>query len=178
MLCNRRASIGLLVLSLLRALLEAAIVSVLLLLILGVTLSLAFDALLPAWGVISIIVLTTLFILIRHVMVWLEATFRVTTERILLENPLAFFHAPLTTVKWSQYQECEVSHREFLDVLFGARPLHIRYGTADARHEAKFPSLRYAHDLKHFLDKVDAAVRNGTAKDLKPFVAKRRGKRD
>jgi hypothetical protein len=109
---------------------------------------------------------------------WKRGLFRVTTERILIASPYALFHAPLVTIKWAQYQESEVGHRSPLDVVFLARPLRIRYGTADAKNEIIFPSIRYAEDLKHFLDKVDSAVRAGNAGSLKVFVAKPRGKRD
>jgi Zn-dependent protease with chaperone function len=130
------------------------------------------------WIYGTIIVLFVAAVLYKRVSIWREATFRVTTERILISNPFAFFHAPLITIKWPQYQECEVDHRHFFDIFFLARPLKIRYGTADARYEAHFPSLRYAEDLKHYIDKVDAAIRNRDTSSLKPFVAKPRGKRD
>ncbi|NOS67343.1 MAG: hypothetical protein HOO67_03175 [Candidatus Peribacteraceae bacterium] len=179
LLASRRSSPAVLILCFLRSLLEGGIAGVLLSVILSLIGAFAFSTpLLPVWAYASLIVFSIVIAFLQHIRTWNEARFRVTTERILIADPTAFFHAPLFTVKWLQYQESEVDHRQALDVFFLARPIKIRYGTADAKYEAKFPSLRYAEDLKHFLDKVDAAVRRNDVASLKPFVAKPRGKRD
>ncbi len=178
LLCDRRSSAAVLIIALLRGVVETLIVGSILSVLAALSLILAFETTLAVWMYAAIFLICLAVIVFQRVHIWREATFRVTTERILLANPTAFFHAPLVTVKWPQYQECEVDHRGVLDVFFFARPLKIRYGTADARYEAKFPSLRYAEDLKHYLDKVDAAVRRNDLQSLKPFVAKPRGKRD
>ncbi len=177
LLCDRRSSPAMLILVLLRGLADAVFVSIfcaIAMLILSVMLSTTV----LWWLLIALSLLILLLIEYQRVSRWKHATFRVTTERILIDNPRTFFHAPMNTVKWPQYQECEADHRQFLDVLFFARPLKIRYGTADALHEAKFPSLTYAEDLKHYLDKVDAAIRRQDIASIKPFVAKGRGRRD
>lgn len=113
-----------------------------------------------------------------HWRFWRHATFRVTTERILLEHHPTLVTKSSATIKWSQYQESHVGRRSFTDFLSGSRPLCVRHGTADAKIEVCFPSLRYASDLKHYLDKVESAVRRGEAGALRPFVARPRGRRD
>ena len=178
LLCSRRSSPAVLIVCVLRSILEAVIVGAVLSVLLSILLLLAFETSLTLWMYAAIFGMSFVVILFQHVHIWNEAAFRVTTERILVSNPFTFFHAPLTTVKWPQYQESEVGHRSFLDIFFLARPLKIRYGTADARYEAQFPSLRYAEDLKHYLDKIDAAVRHGDVSALKPFGARPYGKRD
>lgn len=179
LLASRLSSPAVLIMSFPRSLLEGGVAGVLICVVLSVIGAFAFET--PAlsfWVYFLIIALSISLAFLQHVRIWHDARFRVTTERILIADPFAFFHAPLVTVKWLQYQESEVGRRQALDVFFLARPLKIRYGTADARYEAKFPSLRYAEDLKHFLDKIDAAVRRNNVASLKPFVAKPRGKRD
>ncbi len=178
LLCNRRSSLAVLVVNVLRGILEGLITGAILSVALAITLLLTQNSAPVLWMYIALFAVCLLVILLQRIHVWREATFRVTTERILVANPQAFFHSPLITIKWPQYQECEAGHRRFLDVFFFARPLHIRYGTADAKYTAKFPSLGYAEDLKHYLDKVDAAVRKNETGMLRPFVAKGRGKRD
>jgi uncharacterized membrane protein (Fun14 family) len=130
------------------------------------------------WIVIAVIaVLCVVGVMAQRARVCRSALFRVTTERILIAEPMHLFHAKLHTVKWSQYQESEAGRRQFLDLLFLARPLRIRYGTADARTELRYPSLSYAEDLKHYLDKVDSLLRAGKGSEIKEFIAKPRGRR-
>ncbi|MSR87404.1 hypothetical protein EXS70_04530 [Candidatus Peribacteria bacterium] len=178
LLCSRRSSPAVLILVLLWALFETVVAGAILSILLAAGLYFGLGTTIEWWMVSGVFVICLGVAVFQHVHIWREATFRVTTERILLANPVAFFHAPLATVKWPQYQECEVDHRHFLDIFFLARPIRIRYGTADARSEGKFPSLRYAEDIKHYLDKVDAAVRKGETATLKPFIARPRGQRD
>jgi len=128
---------------------------------------------------------------------WRAARFRVTNERILLEykdgilvhpmmpvasDPKTAKRKPkaysLVTIKWNQYQESSLPAGSLIDTLIGARPLAIRYGSADGHMIAFFPSLPFAKDLKHYLDKVDSAVRRGQEAEVKPFVLKPRGQRD
>jgi hypothetical protein len=110
--------------------------------------------------------------------VWRHALFRLTTERILLEFPGRLFHSPVRTIKWSQYQESFAGHKSLFDFFFGSRPLVIKFGTAEAKSETSFPSLTYAVDLKHFMDKIDSAVRRADTASLKPFVLKGKGERE
>ncbi len=133
---------------------------------------------------------------------WRRAELRVTTDRVLLQYPSALlypsrmnvrwvsrtggtmryiiqpFGTGTLTVKWSQFQEAQVARPSLLDLFWRSRPLLLRYGSADAEREVVFPSLPYASDLKHYLDKVDSAVRSGQAKDMRPFVLKPKGQRD
>lgn len=111
----------------------------------------------------------------RH---WRHARLRVTTERILLQHPETLFSAPLRTIKWNQYQESQLGGRTIFDLPFGARSLRIRYGAADSKLYVSFPAVAFASDIKHYLDKVDSAVRKSEAGSLRPFIAKQRGRRD
>ena len=131
-------------------------------------------------AVLFVIVFAAVFVIVclRRVFLWREAALRITTERILLEYPRSLFLREHHTVKWTQYQESHPAPRQFFDFFFRARTLNIRHGTADAQRENRYPSLRYAQDLKHYLDKVDSAVRAGKADELRPFVPKPRGQRD
>lgn len=179
LLASRRASPAVLIVCFLRSLLEGGMAGAILSILLSVAAAFSFGTpVLSFWIYLLVIALSMGFACLQHVRTWRDARLRVTTERILVANPFSFFRAPLVTVKWPQYQESETGRRQALDVFFLARPLKIRYGTADAKYEARFPSLRYAEDLKHFLDKVDSAVRRNDVASLRPFVAKPRGKRD
>ncbi len=177
LLCSVRASGAGLLQDLLRGLIEG--------LCFGAVIGMAgaMTALAAGWSFglplgVALLVIGVALVLVQRVRLWSHTRLRVTTERLLVPEPGPLFHPPLHTIKWSQYQESHVGHRRFLDVLFFARPLLIRYGTADANKEVRFPSLRYAEDLKHYLDKIDSCVRKGDLSTLKPFVAKPRGKRD
>lgn len=132
------------------------------------------------WIDIVVVVLIALGILYRRYSLWSHSSFRVTTERILLQHHSSLFSSHLTTVKWPQYQESEFGPLNPLDIIFRARTLCIRYGTADAHLKTCFPSLAYAKDLKHYLDKVDSAFRGGpqAIAQVQPFVMKPRGQRD
>jgi hypothetical protein len=177
LLCSQHATPAVLILSWLRGLLDAIVIGAVIDVILFALVT--WQSLQPSpWLYAIAPVLAYVVVAVLRYHVWQHATFRVTTERILAAEPFHLTHAPLHTLKWSQYQESLVGHRSFLDVFFLARSLVIRHGTADARLELEFPSLRYAHDLKHYLDKVDSAVRKNETESIKPFVAKPRGKRD
>lgn len=131
---------------------------------------------LPVFIVLLLLVLAG--VIFRRYKLWGHATFRITTERILVHHHTNLFSSPMHTVKWNQYQESYLGKRSIFDFFFGARPLCIRYGTADAQQSVSFPGIRYAEDLKHYLDKVDSAVRKNQESTVKPFVAAPRGKRD
>jgi hypothetical protein len=133
---------------------------------------------------------------------WKHAHLRITTDRLLFHYGKTLFsrsrllvsymrrtgdhiehtsqpseHATVT-VKWPQYQESHAGRPKLMDVFAGARPLSVRYGTADTEREVCFPGLSFAQDLKHYLDKVDSAVRHGKTEALRPFVLKPSGQRD
>ncbi len=172
-----RASPAVLASSLGRGFLEALGVTVALsIMLFGVIL--ASGGALPLW--VPVLLLVPILGLIGWLRwrTWSHARFRATTERLLIQNPVALFHGELRTVKWPQYQESHTGHRGPLDLFFRARPICIRYGTADAQNEVSFPSVAYAQDLKHYLDKIDSAFRRNDASALHVFVAKPRGKRD
>ncbi len=178
LLCSMHSSTAMLLQSWMRAVLEGVIVGVVLCAIGFVIATFGFDVSLSIWLYVTFVIVSVLIIGYFRWKTWKHATLRITSERILLHNPNALFHSDLKTIKWPQYQESHAGHRTFLDFFFWSRPLHIRYGTADAYNEAHFPSLRYAEDLKHYLDKVDSAVRKNEIAAVHPFVAKPRGKRD
>lgn len=106
-----------------------------------------------------------------------HSSFRVTTERILILHHHSIFKEPLKTIRWDQYQESLVGRRNILDIFVGARPITIRYGNPDSKDFAHFPSVYYAEDLKHYLDKAYSLVRTGKKDELKPFILKPRGQR-
>jgi hypothetical protein len=114
----------------------------------------------------------------RHMRHLGHSSFRVTTDRILILHHHSFFKEPLKTIRWDQYQESIVGKRSLLDALFRVRPIVIRYGNPDSKLYWEFPALRYAEDLKHYLDKAYSLVRSGKQNELNPFVLKPRGKRD
>jgi hypothetical protein len=178
LLASRHASPAVFLVSALRGLLDALIVGAILCGLVFAALYWGFQTL-PSVIIYPVVFLVTYgFIIFLRWRVWKHSLFRVTTERILLHVPVGLFHSPLFTIKWPQYQESHVGHRNFFDLFFFSRPLQIRHGTADAHLHNTFPSLTYAEDLKHYLDKVDSAVRKNETAALKPFVARPRGKRD
>ncbi len=177
LLCSMHSSVAALLHSIVRGLAEGLILGAVISLVIAIALFFMNGAI-AVWMIVIVLMLSCALVIYLRWRSWKHGLIRVTTERILLASPYALFHAPLTTIKWPQYQECEAGHRHFLDLFFFARPLNFRYGTADAPHEAHFPSLRYAEDLKHYIDKVDSAFRRNETASLKPFVAKPRGKRD
>lgn len=115
-------------------------------------------------------------LVLRCCSLWRTSVFRVTTDRLLLQIPRTFFPAPLRTVKWAQYQESRVGRGNVFDLFFHAHPLSIRYGSGED-DQLCYPSLPCAADLKHYLDKVDSALKGGRSAELKSFVLKRRGER-
>jgi hypothetical protein len=177
LLCSMHASGAGLLQDLLRGCIEGLFFGA----IIGMAGAIAITAIGWSFGLVAGVVLLVLglaLVIAQRVRLWLHTCFRVTTERLLVPAPGPLFHPPLHTIKWSQYQESHVGHRKAFDIFFFSRPLVIRYGTADANKEVRFPALRYAEDLKHYLDKVDSAVRRNDTASLKSFVAKPRGKRD
>jgi hypothetical protein len=198
LLCNMHPSKGLLLRELFSAVLAGVVVTLVLSAIAGIAAYLLWELFLSPFVYIVIAILCIGFFCWRAHREWKHFSFRVTTDRLLLLSPEAprsvkemthephsshhsffgFGSHPMHTIKWSQYQESYTTRRSFFDVLFKARPLCIRYGTADAQMHLCFPSLRFANDLKHYLDKVDSAVRAKQVDSLKPFVEKPRGERD
>lgn len=157
----------------LRSLLEAFLVGV----VGGVLAGLFFQMSVTAILIVIWIVVGLLLVLLRY-RHWTHAELRVTTERILIQAPHALLPHPLRTIKWPQYQESFLGNRGPFDLLFGVRTLTIRYGNADSKLFLSFPGLRFANDIKHYLDKVDSAVRHNQAQQMHAFIFKKRGQRD
>jgi hypothetical protein len=132
---------------------------------------------------------------------WRAAFFRVTTDRLLLSYPKSLAvrslmtvrwarrsgdrleyvvqpsaHATVT-VKWNQYQESIAHPPTLWDIPFGTRSVSVRYGAADTERDVCFPAVPFSRDVKHYLDKVESAGRQGGIDDVRPFVLKRRGER-
>ena len=178
LLYSGRASAGHLIVDLARGLVDTLVIWVVVAMAMSLGWWLALSAL-PPWGAYAVLGLASfLGVSVRRWRLWNHASFRVTTERILIDHHESIFSHPLRTIKWFQYQESFLGRRTILDYLFGVRPICVRYGTPDAQLKVCFPALRYANDLKHYLDKVDGAIRKNDLAGLKPFVAKPRGKRD
>jgi hypothetical protein len=102
----------------------------------------------------------------------------ITTDRIMVLGHEKYFFHKLHTLKWSQFQECILGHRSPLGFFFGAAPLSIRYGNADSKLYHHVAPVRYASDIKHYLDKVDTLVQRNALTEVQPFIAKPKGKRD
>ncbi len=177
LLCTQRSSYGVLIQSMLVGILEGITAGVAVGIVMG-TVALLQGFAIPWIAIALVLLLMIVLVEVLRYRVYAHAVFQITTERILVSEPMHLFHAPMHTVKWTQYQESEAGHKNFFDAIFLSRPLLIRSGTADARHEVKYPSLYYAEDLKHYLDKVDSLIRAGKAAEIREFVAKPRGKRD
>ncbi len=161
-----------------RAVVESVVAGLFLTIVLLGGFWLVFDTVLP-WQIgIGLAVIVFGALVWYRVALWKKAALRVTNDRILLQEPGPFSLKSMKTVKWSQYQESATKKGGLLEMAFGVKHIIVRYGTADAQRSASFPGLKYATDIKHFLDKVDSAVRTGTVNDVKVFVAKPRGKRD
>ena len=178
LLCEQRSSGAALTQSLVLGLLDALFLGIGLAIVLALIQWLAVGVVCGVWWYVGAFVLSEVLIIIKRTQVWKASRFRITSERILLQNPIALLMQPIETVKWPQYQESHAGSKSLLDLFFLSRPLHIRYGTADAKLEVHFPSLVWGHDLKHYLDKVDSAYRAHQAEAVPAFVAAPRGKRD
>lgn len=177
LLCTQRSTPAVLLRSLTRGILEAITASVAVGIVIAI-IAISLGGTIP-WIILTVISVILLgLIIVKRYFIFSEALLRITTERILLSEPMHLFHAPMHTIKWTQYQESEAGHKTFLDFFFGSRPLVIRSGTADARHEVHYPSLYYAEDIKHYLDKVGSLIRAGKVNEIREFIAKPRGKRD
>jgi len=163
----------------LRGIGEALVLCVLLIGTLAVASFLFLNNGIPPWVFIMLCVMVFALVLYRRWKLWSHSLFRVTTERILGHHHHSlFFGEPLRTIKWTQYQESFLGTRNFFDVLLRSRGICVRYGTADTKETMCFPSLPYAQDIKHFLDKVDSSVRKQQESQLRPFVSAARGKRN
>ncbi len=178
LLCSMRASPAVLIRGLLRGLIEALVTGSVLLAVLAGIVIVGLQGALPVWAVVLCYLVAYVSVAWLRWRSWAHARFRLTSERILVQDPTALMHGELRTLKWVQYQESHTGHRGALDLVFRARPICIRFGTADAQRELCFPSVAYSQDLKHYLDKVDSAVRRGESATVSSFVAKPRGKRD
>ncbi|MDO8648243.1 MAG: hypothetical protein Q7R81_00495 [Candidatus Peregrinibacteria bacterium] len=200
LLCSVRPSSAFLVWSLLRGVVDGLIVGIPLALVIAIVFGILGWTGSIGLAVSIVLIVSLLAVWLRRWSHWRVSSLSVTTERILLQYPSgptvitksgaairervlvrsggSVLHTSLRTVKWSQYQESVLGGKTMFDLVAGSRAVCIRYGTADAQLEACYPSLPYASDLKHYLDKADAAIRSGNVSTLKPFVLKPRGKRD
>lgn len=129
-----------------------------------------------AWFFVAYVLCLALFCWIKARQ-WASCSLRITTERIMLEYPEGFRGTVSRTVKWPQLQESFVASAGLLGAFWRSKTLCLRYGSSDAEVVLRFPSLRHATDLKHYLDKADTLIRKNQLADLKPFVEKPRGQR-
>ncbi len=178
LLLSMHPGVALLVHGMLQAVVDAAVVTIVLALALVVSLWFSFEVLPPWYAYALIFVVAYGLIAWRKKALWSKASLRLTNDRILMQSPKRFGMESIKTIKWSQYQESFTEKGGILNALFGAKRLCVRYGTADAHRLTCFPSVGYAVDIKHYMDKVDSAVRAGKIGEIRPFVAKPKGRRD
>ena len=178
LLVNLRASSTTLLVACVRAIIDAAVVTVILSIPAFLIAWFAFDGAPPVYVYVLIAAAAYAMMAFFRYRFWRESCFRVTTERILLHHRRSILSEPMHTIKWNQFQEGFVQRRKPWELLFGVRGICIRHGTADAHHVTCFHALSYATDLKHYLDKVDSAVRQGKIESVKPFVLMPKGLRD
>ncbi len=171
LLCSQQSTPAVIVRDAFMSLREAFVIGVLCSLLLFI-LSIAFSLTPTTLWYVPGFLIGYLVGFILRLTVWKEAAFRITNDRILLSFPGKLIRMPLRTIKWPQYQESYVGSPTLADLFFRSRPLFIRFGTADGSNQTSFPSLRYAHDLKHYLDKADSAFRRGEIASVHPFIAK------
>ncbi len=178
LLCARRPSAAAVAWGFVWAVVDAAIVSLLLYVLIGAVLWFTSETFSPWWVVPLVAVPAYALAAYRRRHHWQKALLRITTERILLQFPGSFFSHFQKTLKWNQYQESYVGKAGIFSILLRSRPLCIRYGSSDGEQLICFPAIRNATDIKHYLDKVDSAVRKNQTDTVKPFVDKPRGQRD
>lgn len=178
LLCRMRPSGALLVARCLCGLLDSLFAAIVLYAVIGGGLWAVTGEFPSIWWFVVLYAFCVLILFIIKYRQWSHSSFRVTTERILLEYPSGFIGIFHRTIKWPQYQESFAGHRGPLSLFWRAKPLCIRFGNADGEQTACFPSLRLADDLKHYLDKADSLIRKGQASEIRPFIEKPKGQRD
>lgn len=137
------------------------------------------DVSVPWWIIAPVFAALTLYVFVGGARAkWNKTLLRITTERILLTYPKSPFSYHQKTIKWNQFQESSTGSAGFLQMFGKAKLLKIRYGSQDAPLLAVFPAIPHAQDVKHYLDKVDSAVRRNALDEVKAFVAKPKGQRD
>ena len=132
LLCSMRASPAVLIRGLLRGLIEALVAGSVLLAALAGVVILGLQGTLPVWAVVVCYLAAYASVACLRWKSWTHARFRLTSERILVQDPTALVHGELRTLKWAQYQESHTGHRGALDLVFRARPVCVRFVTADA----------------------------------------------
>lgn len=130
-----------------------------------------------AWSVLAVSLFGLALPLWLQWRVWAQGLLRITTDRIVIDMPEGWWHPHTRTIKWGQYQESETGKGHLLGTLFGAKSLHIRFGSADSHDHVRFPYVYMASDLKHYLDKIDRQVRMRDFSQIRAFVPKKKGKR-
>ena len=178
LLAQFQASSPVLFTHLVRAILDALVLGIVLSIIAVASGWFAANSMPAVWVYVLLFLLAYTAMSFYRWWLWKDSSFRVTTDRILLHHRTSLFSEPMNTIKWNQYQESALKHGRIVEMLFGVRGICIRYGTADAHHIACFPAIAYATDVKHYLDKVDSAVRQGKIDEIKPFVRMPKGLRD
>jgi hypothetical protein len=172
LLCNLRASPSALIMRMLRGVVDALLSTLVVSAGVYFLYYIVFGELPGLWLPIVILILSLAFCVYRKYHTWSNCVFRVTTDRILIDIHNSMFSHPIHTIKWSQYQESYLNHRNMFDYFFNSRPICIRFGFPDSNTKSCFLSVEYAQDLKHYLDKVDSAYRAGKIADIPGFVPK------
>src|SRR3989344_1929332 len=130
-LCVLRPGWSFLLRSAFRGIADALIAGTILFVFLSLVFSFYFDATYDLFYWVPTVGISYGAILARRWYLWSDASFRMTTDRLLLRFPGSFFHPPLRTIKWAQYQESRVARGDLFDHLFRVRPICIRYGSSE-----------------------------------------------
>ena len=122
--------------------------------------------------------ITVIGFLCRRYAIWKRTTFTITSERILIHLYETTLRDATHTIAWRTFQESEYTGGLW-DHLFNTGAVAIHYGTEAAQRVVSIRPIPYALDLKHYLDKINALVRQHVpASELPAFVPAKKGKRD
>ena len=125
-----------------------------------------------------VIFITVVGFLCRRYAIWKRTTFTITSERILIHLYETIFRDTTHTIAWRTFQESEYTGG-FWDHLFHTGTITIRYGTEAAQRVVSISPIPYALDLKHYLDKINALVKQQVrAGALPAFVPAEKGERE
>lgn len=122
-----------------------------------------------------VLFITVVGFLCRRYAIWKRTTFTVTSERILIHLYETIFRDTTHTIAWRTFQESEYTGGLW-DHLFNTGKITIRYGTEAAQRVVPIRPIPYALDLKHYLDTINALVKQQVrASELPPFVPAKKG---
>jgi len=125
-----------------------------------------------------VLCITVVGFLCRRYAIWKRTIFTITSERILIHLYETTFRDATHTIAWRTFQESEYTGGLW-DHLFNTGEITIRYGTEAAQRVVSIGPIPYALDLKHYLDKINALIKQQVrSSELPGFVPAKKGKRD